>query len=216
MSLMDLLLPPACAGCGRAGALLCRACLAAFAVASRPDDKFIAPDPAVVVGDTLVLATAAFAYDGPVRGALAALKYRGASRLAPLLARAAVPALASLTALTGPAVLVPVPVHRERGRERGCNQAALIARELSVVTGMRMEEPLERVRPTTKQHRLDRAARLANLRGAFAVSHPGSTSGVVIVVDDIITTTATLEACASVLRDHGAEAVYGFAVAREV
>jgi predicted amidophosphoribosyltransferase len=99
---------------------------------------------------------------------------------------------------------------------RGYNQAALIARELAAVTGLRMEEPLERVRPTTKQHRLHRAARLANLRGAFGMSPAARRPPVVIIVDDIITTTATLEACASVLRDGGAEAVYGFAVAREV
>ena len=215
-ALLDLILPPACAGCGRAGALLCRTCLAAFPRASRPEDRFVAPDPAVVVGDALALAMAAFAYDGPLRRALADLKYGGASRVAPPLARAAAPALGPLIAVSGPAVLVPIPVHPERRRARGYNQAAIIARELAAATGLRMEEPLERVRPTTKQHGLDRAARLANLRGAFATSHAVPESPVVILVDDIITTTATLEACASVLRDGGAEAVYGFAVAREV
>jgi len=216
MSLLDIILPPACAGCGRKGALLCRACLAAFPPASRPEDRFAAPDPAVVVGEALALAMAAFAYDGPLRRALAALKYGGAFRVAPTLAQAAAPALQPLIAVSGPAVLVPVPVHPERRRVRGYNQAALIARELAAVTGLRMEEPLERVRPTTKQHRLHRAARLANLRGAFGMSPAARRPPVVIIVDDIITTTATLEACASVLRDGGAEAVYGFAVAREV
>ena len=216
MSLLDLILPPACAGCGRAGALMCRGCLAAFPRASRPADRFVAPDPAVVVGDALALATAAFAYDGPLRRALAALKYGGASRVAPTLAGAAVPALGPLIAVTGAAVLVPVPVHPERRRVRGYNQAALIARELAAATGLHVDELLERVRPTTKQHGLDRASRLANLRGAFAVSRAMSGSPVVILVDDIITTTATLEACASVLRDGGAREVYGFAVAREV
>lgn len=216
MSLLDLLLPPACAGCGRTGALVCGACLGAFQPASRPDDRFVAPDPAVVVGDALALAVAAFAYDGPLRRVLAALKYGGASRVAPRLAQAAMPALGALIAVAGPAVLVPVPVHRERRRVRGYNQAALIARQLAGTTGLRMEEPLERVRPTTKQHRLDRAARLANLRGAFAVRSDGPLPAVAVVVDDIITTTATLEACASALRDAGADLVYGFAVAREV
>ena len=60
------------------------------------------------------------------------------------------------------------------------------------------------------------AARLANLRGAFRLASGVSVSSVVVLVDDIITTTATLEACASVLRETGVEAVYGFAVAREV
>ena len=215
-ALLDLILPPACAGCGRAGALLCRACLAAFRRASEPEDRFVAPDPAAVVGDALALAVAAFRYDGPLRRALAALKYGGAARVAPTLAQAAMPALGPLIAVSGPSVLVPVPVHPERRRVRGYNQAALIARELAAVTGLRMEELLERVRPTTKQHALGRAARLANLRGAFAANRAMVGSPVVILVDDIITTTATLEACASVLRDAGVEAAFGFAVAREI
>ena len=75
---------------------------------------------------------------------------------------------------------------------------------------------LVRVRPTTKQHRLNRTARLANLRGAFSVAPGPRVPATVIIVDDIITTTATLEACASVLRIAGADAVYGFAIVREV
>ncbi len=77
-----------------------------------------------------------------------------------------------------------------------------------------MRPSLERTRQTTKQHRLNRSARLHNLRGAFEAV--GSVPTVVILVDDIITTTATLEACASVLCEAGAHDVYGFAVAREV
>jgi ComF family protein len=204
-------MPPACAGCGRPGSLLCDRCVGAFAPPFRPDDRFVAPDAGVVIGDALMLAMAAFAYAGPMRRALAALKYSGASRLAPILARSAQPALGRLIAITGSAVLVPVPVHRERRRERGYNQAELIARAIGPTAPL-----LERVRPTTKQHRLDRSARLANLRGAFRVAPDVALPSTVIVVDDIITTTATLEACASVLREAGVEAVYGFAVAREV
>jgi ComF family protein len=211
VALLDLLMPPACAGCGRPGSLLCDRCVGAFAPPFRPDDRFVAPDAGVVIGDALMLAMAAFAYAGPMRRALAALKYTGASRLAPILARVAAPALERLLVITGPAILVPVPVHRERRRERGYNQAELIARALGPTAPI-----LERVRPTTKQHRLDRAARLANLRGAFRVTPGASAPSTVVVVDDIITTTATLEACASVLREAGVEAVYGFAVAREV
>ena len=210
VALLDLLMPPACAACGRVGALLCPRCLNGLQVPSRPADRFLAPDGGVVVGDALFLAMAAFAYEGPMRRALAALKYGGASRLAPILARAATPAFGNLLAITGPAVLVPVPLHRERQRARGYNQAELIARQL----GTPMALALERVRPTTKQHRLNRAARLANLRAAFRAS--GAVPLTAILVDDIITTTATLEACASVLRQAGCSAVYGFSLAREV
>jgi ComF family protein len=151
-----------------------------------------------------------------MRRALAALKYTGASRLAPILARAAAPALGRLLGLTGPATLVPVPLHIERRRARGYNQAELLADHVARLTGMAVADSLERARPTTKQHRLNRAARLHNLRGAFAVRERAIVPESVILVDDIITTTATLEACASVLREAGCRAVYGFALAREV
>ena len=153
---------------------------------------------------------------GRCAAALAALKYSGASRLAPTLAVAAAPALTRLLDVSGPATLVPVPVHPERLRVRGYNQAALIARELARLARQQFADVLQRTRPTMKQHRLDRAARLANLRDAFAVRAGASVPARLIVVDDIITTTATLEACASVLVEAGAQEVYGFAVAREV
>ena len=217
VALLDLLMPPACAACGRVGALLCPRCLNGLQVPSRPADRFLAPDAGVVVGDALALAVAAFAYEGPMRRTLAALKYTGASRLAPILARAAAPALRQLLDLTGPAAtLVPVPLHIERRRARGYNQAELLARELSRLTGSSTAEPLERARPTTKQHRLNRTARLHNLRGAFVVRPKAAIPDITILVDDIITTTATLEACASVLRQAGCSAVYGFSLAREV
>ena len=215
-ALLDLILPPSCAGCGLRGALLCAACVGRLEAPSRADDCFVAPDAGIVLGDALTLGLAAFAHAGPMRRALAALKYTGAARLAPTLARASLPALNTLIAVSGPAALVPVPVHVERLRTRGYNQADLIVGELAKLTGSETAAILLRVKPTTKQHRLDRAARLANLRGAFGLTGEAALPSAAIVVDDIITTTATLEACASVLREGGCAAVYGFAVAREV
>jgi len=214
MGVLDLLLPPACAGCGRSGALLCRVCRARLRPPSDARDRFVAPDAGVVVGDALVVAIAAFAYGGPMRRALAALKYTGASRLAPILADLALPTLDRLARITGSAALVPIPIHRDRLASRGYNQAALLADSLARRRRMHVVAALDRVLPTTKQHRLNRAARLQNLRGAFAAT--GSAPPVAMLVDDIITTTATLEACASVLRAAGCEAVYGLGVAREV
>lgn len=210
-ALLDLFLPPACSGCGGSGSLLCDSCTRALRPPFAADDRFVAADAGVVIGDALALAMAAFAYAGPMRRALAALKYSGASRVAPTLARHARPAFERLCAITGTAVIVPVPVHAERGRVRGYNQAELLGRSLG-----RASPILDRVRPTTKQHRLDRAARLANLRDAFRIAPGAMVPRRAIVVDDIITTTATLEACASVLRTAGVDEVYGFAIAREV
>jgi ComF family protein len=211
---MDLLLPPACAGCGRLGALLCRFCQRRLRQPSDERDRFVTHDSGVIIGDALAASLAAFAYEGPMRRALAALKYTGSSRLAPVLSELALPTFDRLLAISGPTALVPIPVHRDRLVDRGYNQAALIADAFARPRRLRVMPLLERVRPTTKQHRLNRVARLANLRGAFAAT--GRAPPVVILVDDIITTTATLEACAAVLRDAGCSAVYGIGVAREV
>lgn len=216
MGLLEVLLPAACAGCGRYGATLCEGCLGTLRAPAAAQDRFLAPDPGVVVGDALELGVAAFAYEGPLRKALAGLKYGSASRVArPLVDRAA-GRLAEVTAVAGPATLVPVPIHPQRLRERGYNQAALLAAQLGRACRLPVADLLIRRRATTKQHRLDRAARLRNLRDAFGVVPGARAPPVVILVDDILTTSATLETCAAVLRDAGVERVFGFAVAREV
>ena len=216
MGLLDLLLPGACAGCGRYGELLCAACVLSLRPASAASDRFAAADPGVVVGDALELAMAAFVHDGTMRRALQRLKYGGAGRLAAPLAAAATPALRRLVMQSGPAPLVPVPVHAIRRRQRGYNQAELLSMELGRLTGLQVVDLLVRHRPTTRQHGLGRAARLHNLRGSLAIRSGAQLPATVIVVDDILTTSATLEACAETLRSHGISRVFGFAVAREV
>jgi ComF family protein len=216
MALLDVLLPPSCAGCGRYGSPLCDACRASFRPASPAADRFWVGDAGIVVGDSLTLAMAAFRYEGPLRRVLQRLKYGGAGRLASSLARAALPAFDDLTAVCGPLPLVPVPVHPIRLRERGYNQAALLARGLAVHRRVPVLELLIRAKATTKQHRLDRAARLRNLRGAFVMTVGARPPPRVILVDDILTTSATLEACAATLIAAGCDQVYGFTLAREV
>jgi ComF family protein len=216
MAVLDLLLPPACAGCGRFGHLVCPDCLKGFRAASRPDNRFMASDPGTMVGDALELAIAAFAHEGRLRRALQRLKYGGSGRIAVPLARAAAPALEALTRVCGPLPLVPVPVHEARLRQRGYNQAALLARVLGAGAGLPVLDILARHRATARQHGLGKAARLHNLRGAFALRAGARSPPRLILVDDILTTSATLESCAQVLRDAGAVSVSGFAIAREV
>ena len=216
MGILDLLLPPACAGCGRFGHLLCHDCLEGFRAATTPDNRFMASDGGTVVGDSLELAIAAFAHDGNLRRALQRLKYGGSGRIAVPLATAAAPALKGLTGICGPLPLVPVPVHAARQRQRGYNQAPLLADALAREARLPVRDILQRRRATVRQHGLGKAARLHNLRGAFSLRDGALTPPQVILVDDILTTSATLEACAQVLRNAGAGSVYGFAIAREV
>ena len=101
-------------------------------------------------------------------------------------------------------LLLPVPLHKNRKRLRGFNQSDHYAMGLARTTSWKMStESLVRIRDTSTQTEMTRDERLENLRGAFAVARPDQIDGAdVILVDDILTTGATLEACGSVLVDH--------------
>ena len=215
-SLLEVVLPPSCAACSRYGTVLCGGCEKDLRPASDPTVSFLAADAASLGGSEVELVVSAFRHEGVARRCLQRLKYGGARRLADPLARAALPAFDDLLAVSGPAILVPVPVHVSRARERGYNQALLLAGALGAARQLPVVELLTRPRATQRQHALDRTARLANLRSAFAASARRAQPGRVIVVDDILTSGATMEACASVLHEAGVRLVYGFAIAREV
>ena len=113
--------------------------------------------------------------------------------------------------------LVPVPSDKTRLRARGYNQSTLLARGLSRHIGKPVwEEALERTRPTTRQVELTAAQRWQNVDGAFRCREHAVQGRVILLVDDICTTGATLEACAAELRAAGARAVWGMTVARTV
>jgi ComF family protein len=155
-------------------------------------------------------------FTGVTRRALHALKYDGERRLAPPLGAAIARRWAR--AGSGGDVLVPVPASPDRVRDRGYDQAALLANEAGRRLRVAVRPALERTRATTAQFDLDRAARAANLGGAFrAVERQGD--GIagrwVVLVDDVATTGATLAACAFALLDAGAAAVSAVTVARE-
>jgi ComF family protein len=152
-------------------------------------------------------------YEGPLREAIHAFKFRGKRALVRPLADLVVEACRD-TLAGQPVVLVPVPLTRERRAERGFNQAALIAervaRELRLVVRPRW---LRRVRSTRPQSDLSAAERQANVRGAFAAASAVEGRHVVIV-DDVFTTGATVGECARALRGEGAARVGALAVAR--
>ena len=155
-------------------------------------------------------------FSGSTRRALHALKYAGERRLAQPLGRAV--ADRWRRAGLGGEVLVPVPVHAGRRRERGYDQAELIV--AAAADGL--ERPwipaLERRRATAPQFRLDRRHRAANVDDAFGL-RPGAGVAIrgrwVVLIDDVVTTGATLCAAAGALLDAGALAVSAVTVARE-
>ncbi|HLG50224.1 MAG TPA: ComF family protein [Chloroflexota bacterium] len=218
--ILDLLFPRRCIGCRIRGTWLCTAC--EHRLARLPGDhcrRCAHPftgtavcarcwsDPPAFDG-----IVCGFLFDGTVRQAIHALKYRRARHLAHPL----VDALLAVAAPSAPAdLVVPVPLHPHRQSQRGYNQAALIARSLGERLALPVrEDALVRVRDTPPQVALAGSARLANLRGAFCAD-PSVVSGLaVLLVDDVATTGATLREAAGALKRAGARRVEAVILAR--
>jgi ComF family protein len=112
-------------------------------------------------------------------------------------------------------LLVPVPLGRERMRQRGYNQAGLVASALADILNLRMEEDaLRRIRETRSQVGLNEVARKQNVEDAFAANVSMVQHEHILLIDDLITSGATLSSCAETLWDAGAAGVYGFTIAK--
>lgn len=161
---------------------------------------------------------AAFRYADDSRRLVLNLKHGDRTYTAPALARMMLPAGRDLFA--DAEAIVPVPLHRWRLLRRRFNQSALLANELGKLTGLPVQaDALRRVRPTPSQGRLSRSARRRNVRGAFRLSERGRTaiaSRRVLVIDDVLTTGATVDAVARCLLRGGAAAVDVLTLARVV
>jgi ComF family protein len=120
----------------------------------------------------------------------------------------------AMRALPAPDVVIPVPMHEERLLERGFNQAEVLASMIHWRLGLRWQDTLERVLPTTPQVRLSRQERLHNLQGAFrCTGRRREYDTRVWLVDDVTTTGATLNECAKVLRESGYQEIFAVCLA---
>ncbi|MGE5594611.1 MAG: double zinc ribbon domain-containing protein [Hyphomicrobiales bacterium] len=211
---LDLLFPPRCVACGRFGEPLCAPCAAGLPPATgegRCPNCAAAWDGPLncprCLGWVLEGASAAFEMDGPARRVVHGLKYRRVRPLVPLMARHMQP----LRTLRSFDVAYAVPLHRSRVRDRGFNQAELLLAELQWPAG---PGTLARVRRTPTQVGQHLQERRRNVDGAFAYEGPPLSGLRVALLDDVITSGATVNECARVLLDAGARAVVAFAFAR--
>lgn len=221
-ALVELLFPAQCLGCGKEGTYLCLSCQASLPEAMdalcqrcgmplEPGEVCAACKEAVGSLDGI---RSPFLMLGLVREAIHHLKYRNLRALAGPLGGLL---WGYLEAHPLPVeALTPVPLHPRRLRERGHNQAALLARELGRRADLPLlEGSLVRVRASLPQARASNAQqRRANVEGAFLCR--GHLEGLrILLVDDVCTTGATLEACAVALKKAGAASVWGLTLARE-
>jgi ComF family protein len=217
---LDLVFPPRCAGCAARGYLLCPTCAAGITYIQPPacptcGRRVTQPGICLVCRaypSALDGMTAAAVFDGAVRECIHALKYEGQRPYAATLAAIVRPAFATLPR---PDALVPVPLFPKRERGRGFNQSALIARHLAGDAVHVAPRWLARTRDTPPQVGQGREERQANVADAFICPDPAAVRGQrVLLLDDVATTGATLDACARTLRAAGAASVRALVVAR--
>lgn len=218
--LTDFLLPQPCFMCSEvcAGGPLCAACRSALPVLGGARCVRCAlpmPHPGVCGAcvsrpPAFDASRSAFLYRFPVSDMILRLKYHGDLYLAGQLGRM----LASFASLEGIDAIVPIPLNRARLRQRGFNQAIELARPLARRTGLPLiVDAAVRERDTVRQAGLDPVARRRNLRGAFRCVRPLRGASV-LVVDDVMTTGATLDEFARTLKAAGVSRVENLVLAR--
>lgn len=232
---LDIIYPPRCPVCGSfqdgdregAGISICGACLEGFSLIPSPRCSVCGRPFSSGIEDHLCEAclrkrpfydwtAAPYLYEGTMMEALHRLKYGGKSHLAgplgALLADFAVDSFGEM----GKALVMPVPLHPKRLRERGFNQGLLLARPVARRLGADLDYlSLRRIKDTRSQTGLKSDERRKNVRRAFELIDPGAVKKrTVILVDDVATTGSTLNECARVLRRSGARKVFCLVLAR--
>ncbi len=219
----DWLFPPVCAGCAKPGERWCsechsavRLCLPPFCPVCGLSQKHpgLCPNCQRERPDYSELRSWAF-FEGSLRKAIHQLKYERNITLGDKLAKP----LAALTAEQPWSIdfVVEVPLSAGRLKERGYNQAAFLARPVALSFGVPLlSKCLWRVRETHSQVGLNAVERFHNVDGAFGASAKMAAGSNILLVDDVMTTGATLNACAAALKSAGARNVYGLTLARAV
>ena len=216
--------PRRCVGCGRIGCFLCSECLGKLPRLLPPfcpkcgkpqASGIVCPDcrrrQAEIDG-----IRSPFRFDGLIREAVHQLKYQNLRAIAPFLAELLADYL-ELSPLPGE-VLVCVPLHPRRLRERGYNQSSLLARELGRrIDLLVIEDCLIRVKQAQPQVRaVNVEERRRNVADAFMCRDERVSGKQIILIDDVCTSGATLESCAVALKSKGATSVWGLTLAREI
>jgi len=210
-ALLDWIFPPKCGGCGQSGQWLCAACRSQihYVKLQASDER-----PPHAWGDTAVQRIHSVAwYDEPLRSAIHSFKYKGQKTLRKPLAEILMKQWETYRQPID--LIVAVPLHPNREKERGYNQSQLLADEFSRAARIpASRNGLRRTRHTLPQVSLTMQERWQNVRDAFEGNPDALTGKRVLLVDDVCTTGATLEACGRAALAAGARSVWAITVAR--
>ena len=208
-TILSLIFPSSCLACGRGGEYFCENCLKDLPLAENPEEDFI---------------YSVFNYrDKAVKRAVWLLKYNGKYSIATILARAMSDKIAeelseleAFENFTEP-VVIPIPLSKKRLKERGFNQAELLAKATAEKLGVALKTGLlKKIKDTPPQARTSsRKQRFENIRGSFEVApDPVLKEARIVLIDDVLTTGATMSEAASALKKAGAKIVIGAVAAR--
>ena len=221
---VDLLFPTVCAACGRLGPIICPACLMRFPQNAGPFCQRCgrqAPETCTTCSFcseesfNLSQSRSCYPYSEPLITLIHKFKYHGLFALAEPLGQNMVHFWPDWEYL--PDLIVPVPLHERRWRARGFNQSQLLAQQLGPAVGVEINSCLlKRVRNTRPQVHLTPEKRARNVAGAFIANSTGVAGKHILMVDDVITTGATMFSAAQSLLDAGAKTVSAYSLAHAV
>ncbi|MFC2001640.1 ComF family protein [Chloroflexota bacterium] len=221
---LDFLFPRRCVGCGKEGDFICHSCRQSLSViippicprCGRPQSGGILCPGCVSWQANIDGIRSPFRFEGVIRQAIHQLKYQNLRALAAPLARLLQDYL--ITSDIQTEIVVPVPLHQKRLRERGYNQSGLLARELGKLTSLPVvDDCLIRQLNTPPQARtLNVVERRSNIINAFTCCDHRLQNKQVLLIDDVSTSGATLDACAVAVKAAGAVSVWGLVMAREI
>lgn len=218
---LDWIYPPLCGGCGKAGERWCRDC--------QTHTERITENVCIHCGDVISISGICYKcrnsppsytslrswaiFSGPLRNAIHRLKYKGDIALGEILARPLIEIVYSLSSEID--AVVPVPIGIARKTERGYNQAAILGFPIALGCGIPFRPGwLVKIRETRSQVGLTHSERQENLREAFRANAESVIGKRILIVDDVVTSGATMKACSAALLEGGAAEIYGLSLAR--
>ncbi len=212
-SFVNLFYPLHCLGCGRAVEAmnefhLCDNCIASIKYNAMPPFELELPK---------VLAYSACLYEGTLKELIHRFKYKGKTVLAKIFSKMMIDYIKENPEIVDVDLITIVPLHKKRLREREFNQSLLLAAGITKRFTLALANTLEKIRKTKYQNELLKGERHINLKGAFKVYDKIYITGKnILLIDDVMTTGATLSECAKTLLDGGAKSVRCFALARGI